>query len=59
MQLEDFVKKAIEDRYVGWELIEFLDVSIEEVLSAALDNEWINDDNVAELLESMGYDRED
>lgn len=55
MKLDEFVKNVIEDRLTGWELIEFLDIDIEEVLEVALEEEWINEDNIKELLEHVGY----
>jgi hypothetical protein len=45
---------AITDRLEGWELVEFLQVNIEEVLASALDNDWINDENAEDLLEFAG-----
>lgn len=55
MKLDDFVKYVIEDRLTGWELIEFLDIDIEDVLEVALEEEWINEENLQELLEHVGY----
>lgn len=54
MVLEEFVVKAIEDRLEGWELIELLDLPIEQVLLAALENDWINEENVDDVLELVG-----
>ena len=45
---------AITDRLEGWELVDFLGVDIEEVLASALDNDWVNDENVDDLLEFIG-----
>jgi hypothetical protein len=56
--LEEFVVKAIEDRLEGWELVEFLDVSIEQILLAALENDWINESNVLDVLELIGLNNE-
>ncbi len=41
---------VIADRFEGWELVEFLDISIEEILAACVENDWINDDNIEDLL---------
>lgn len=54
MNLEEFIQNAVADRLEGWELVEFLQVPIELVLAAALENDWINDDNLAEALEFAG-----
>lgn len=48
---------AITDRLEGWELVEFLQIDIEDILAAALDNDWINDDNVEDLVEFAGIKR--
>lgn len=48
---------AITDRLEGWELVEFLQINIEEVLASALDNDWINEDNVEDLMEFVGVKR--
>ncbi len=52
LKAEEFY--AVTDRLEGWELIEFLQVSIEEVLASALDNDWINEENVEDVLEFAG-----
>lgn len=54
MQLEEFLQEAIKDRLEGWELVEFLQIPIEDILLAALDNDWINEDNVEEVLDFVG-----
>ena len=54
MELDDFVQDAIGDRLEGWELVEFLQVPIESVVLAALENDWINDENVDDVLELIG-----
>lgn len=56
MQLDKFIRNVIEDRLTGWELVEFLDIDIEEVLEVALEEEWINEENVKELLEHVGFE---
>lgn len=48
---------AITDRLEGWELVEFLQIGIEDILAAALDNDWINDDNVEDFVEFAGIKR--
>lgn len=45
---------AIRDRLEGWELVEFLQIPIDEVLDAAIDNDWIDEDNIEDLLDFTG-----
>jgi hypothetical protein len=52
--LTQYEQEAITDRLEGWELVEFLQVSIEQILLAALDNDWINEDNLDDLLDFIG-----
>lgn len=52
--LNDFEQDTVKDVLEGWELIEFLQIDIEDVLRIALDNDWINVDNVEDLLEFIG-----
>lgn len=47
-------EQAIKDRLEGWELVEFLQVPIEKVLEAATENDWIDEDNLADLLDFIG-----
>lgn len=47
-------EQAIKDRLEGWELVEFLQVPIEKVLEAAIENDWIDEDNLADLLDFIG-----
>lgn len=54
MNLEEFIQNAVQDRLEGWELVEFLQVPIELVLAAALENDWIDEENVEELLDFAG-----
>ena len=54
--LKEYEKDALIDRLEGWELIDFLQVPIEQVLLAALENDWINSDNVEDLLEFAGVE---
>lgn len=49
--LKDFEQEAVIDRLEGWELVEFLQVPIEQVLIAALDNDWITEENLDDLLD--------
>lgn len=49
--LKDFEQEAVIDRLEGWELVGFLQVPIEQVLIAALDNDWITEDNLDDLLD--------
>lgn len=51
--------EIIIDRLEGWELVEFLQVPIEEVLSTALENTWINSSNLDDVLELAGLKEED
>lgn len=52
--LKEFEKDALMDRLEGWELVDFLQVPIEQVLLAALENDWINEENLDDLLEFVG-----
>jgi hypothetical protein len=52
--LEEFEQDAIKDRLEGWELVEFLQIPIEQVLLAALENDWIDDENIEDLLDFVG-----
>lgn len=54
--LTEFQKEAVKDKLSGWELIEYLDVPIEDILAAALDNDWINEGNVSEVLTFIGFE---
>ena len=54
MNMDDYVYNGITDRLEGWELVEFLQVPIKSVLDAAIDNDWITEDNVEDLLEFAG-----
>lgn len=54
MALEEFEQEAIKDRLEGWELVEFLQIPIEQVLLAALENDWVDDENVEDLMEFVG-----
>lgn len=52
--LNDHEKAALIDRLHGWELVEFLQVTIEQAVDAALEEGWITEDNIEELLEYAG-----
>lgn len=58
MVLEEFEQNVIIDRLEGWELVEFLQVPIEQILLAALENDWINEENVEDVLELAGLRNE-
>jgi len=49
--MNEFQKAAVKDRLEGWELIEFLQIDIADVLDWLLDEEYINDDNIEDVLE--------
>lgn len=51
-ELDDSLKKAISDRLFGWELIEFLDIDIEEVIEI-FEEEIL--DNLTEIKEVINY----
>lgn len=48
--LTDEQEDALKDALEGWELIELLNIPISDVLAAAIDNGWINEDNVEDVL---------
>jgi hypothetical protein len=52
--LFEFEQDAIKDRLEGWELVEFLQIPVEQVLEVALENDWINGENVSELFDFIG-----
>lgn len=54
MELDEFIQDAIRDRLEGWELVEFLQVSVEDILQAALDNDWVDEENINDLLDYVG-----
>lgn len=55
MQINEDQFFAITDRLEGWELVEFLQVSVEEILANALDNDWINEENLQDVLEHVRF----
>jgi hypothetical protein len=52
--LDEFEVNAIADRLEGWELVEFLQIPIESILAAAIENDWVNEENYQDLLEFTG-----
>lgn len=52
--LNEFEEQAVMDRLEGWELVEFLQIPIEDILTAAHDYGWINEENISDLLEFTG-----
>lgn len=50
-------EQAILDRFEGWELVDFLQVPVDEILDVALENDWIDEDNLPDLLEFLGLRR--
>jgi hypothetical protein len=54
MELEKFIQDAIRDRLEGWELVEFLQIPVDKILEAALEYDWIDDDNLDDVLDFVG-----
>lgn len=54
MDIREFYQDAIKDRLESWELIEFLQIPIETILDAAIEFDWINEENLEDLLEFTG-----
>lgn len=54
MVLEEFEEQVVIDRLEGWELVEFLQIPIDQILLAAYQNDWINEENVEDVLELVG-----
>lgn len=54
MVLEEFEHNVIADRLEGWELVEFLQIPIEQILLAAIENDWLNEENIEDVLELAG-----
>lgn len=52
--LKEYEQGAITDRLEGWELVEFLQIPIETILNAALEYDWINEENIEDVLELVG-----
>lgn len=57
--LTRFEKDAVIDRFDGWELVEFLDISIEDVLDWILSEDLLSLSAREELLEFIGYENND
>ena len=57
MNLTTFETDAVLDRLEGWEIVDFLQTSTADVLAAAMDNDWINEDNIEDFLEFVGVKR--
>lgn len=47
-------RNTIIDRFEGWELAEFLQLSPEDILDAAAEMGWIDYDNLDDLLDFIG-----
>jgi hypothetical protein len=58
VMLSVFQQKVIIDRLDSSELVDFLQVPIEQVLQAALENDWVNDENIDDLLELVNLRKE-
>jgi len=54
VELDRFTQDVIEDRLEGWELVEFLQIPIDQILLAALENDWIDEDNLDDVREFVG-----
>lgn len=54
MELSEFEQDMIADRLEGWELVEFLQIPVKDILAAAIDLDWITEDNITEVLEFAG-----
>lgn len=51
---EEFVKH-LQDRFEGFELVEYLQIPIEAVLIACEEYDWINEENIEDLQEFVDY----
>lgn len=47
-------KDKIVDRFEGWEIVEFLQISSEDILDAIKEFGWVDYDNVDDLLDFIG-----
>lgn len=54
MVLSEFEEKIVCDRLEGWELVEFLQIPIGDILTAAYDQDWITEENFDDLLDFVG-----
>lgn len=48
--LTEAQEDALKDTLEGWELVELLNIHISDVLAVAIDNGWINEENVDDVL---------
>lgn len=53
------IREALKDRFEAFELAEYLDVEVGEFLLAAEEYDWINEDNLDDLLEFAGIIEEE
>ena len=58
MTIDPLLRQAILDGIEGYELVQFLDIPIEDVLFACLDNDWISEEQELELRDDLGLFRE-
>jgi hypothetical protein len=54
MKRGDFEFDAICDRLEGWELVEFLQIPVQDILLSAIEEGWINEENLEDLLDFVG-----
>lgn len=54
MPLEEFEFNAVADRLEGWELVEFLQIPVDQILLAAQEFDWIKEEDLSDLLEFVG-----
>lgn len=54
MILDEEERARVCDRLEGWELVEFLQVPIEEVLTSALQEGWITEESCEEVMDYVG-----
>lgn len=47
-------RDKIVDKFEGWELVEFLQISTEDVLDAIKEFGWVDYDNLDDLLDLIG-----
>ena len=52
--LNELEVRVAEDRLEGWEIVEFLQIPAEDILRAAIENDWITPDNLDDFLEYIG-----
>ena len=54
MEIDTFTEDVVKDRLEGWELVEYLQVPIASVVAAAIEYDWINEENLEDLIEFVG-----